>query len=69
MAFIVVFTFTLFLKNKPFTWIALFLSISSLANMKSVDGDYKQIMTSFFFAVFGIYLRYFGPQSVHSKNK
>eukprot|EP01041_Mallomonas_annulata_P003166 gene3166-6246_t len=41
-------------ENKLLSWAALFFCFSSLSNLKTIDCDYKQIITSFGFAVMAI---------------
>eukprot|EP00884_Botryococcus_braunii_P005912 jgi/Botrbrau1/15321/Bobra.0319s0007.1 len=48
----------LMFKNKIGAWLALLCCLCSLANMKSVDFDIKQIISSVTFAVFGLVASY-----------
>ncbi|CAM9486406.1 unnamed protein product [Ectocarpus fasciculatus] len=54
-------TACMFYEWKLLAWLSLFLSMSSIMNMKSVDRDLKQIVSALMFSVVGLFMRYFSP--------
>ncbi|GMH41622.1 hypothetical protein BSKO_09532 [Bryopsis sp. KO-2023] len=53
----------LILKIKLAAWASLFFCISALANMKSEQMDFKQIVSSLTFAVMGLVASYLVPMT------
>eukprot|EP00457_Paulinella_chromatophora_P022668 gb/GEZN01025681.1/.p1 GENE.gb/GEZN01025681.1/~~gb/GEZN01025681.1/.p1 ORF type:complete len:107 (-),score=12.27 gb/GEZN01025681.1/:159-479(-) len=50
----------LMMRYKICAWIALFACMGSIANMRKVEMDTKQILCSLLFAVMGLIMNYFG---------
>ncbi|KAK1384221.1 Protein Asterix like [Heracleum sosnowskyi] len=48
-------------RYKLGSWLALICCAHSLANMKNLETDLKQISTAVMFAIMGIMTNYFGP--------
>eukprot|EP00456_Euglypha_rotunda_P039307 TRINITY_DN30250_c0_g1_i1.p1 TRINITY_DN30250_c0_g1~~TRINITY_DN30250_c0_g1_i1.p1 ORF type:complete len:102 (+),score=11.02 TRINITY_DN30250_c0_g1_i1:33-308(+) len=53
----------LMMRYKVCAWLALFACMGSIANMKKMDMDMKQIFCSVLFAVMGLIMNYFGLKS------
>eukprot|EP00741_Cyanophora_paradoxa_P015427 tig00020875_g14890.t1 len=51
----------LWMRQRIFAWLALFCTLSSLANIRWSTVDPKQLLCSVTFAITGLILNYFGP--------
>jgi hypothetical protein len=49
------------MQSKELAWASVFLAFSSIMNLKTVDRDLKQILSSLAFAALALFMRYFGP--------
>mmetsp|Transcript_26538 Transcript_26538/g.26788 ORF Transcript_26538/g.26788 Transcript_26538/m.26788 type:complete len:94 (-) Transcript_26538:358-639(-) len=52
-------TVSIISENKLLAWAGFFTSLSSLANMRSIGGNVRQLMTSLLSSVLAVGLRYF----------
>ncbi|KAK8511717.1 hypothetical protein V6N13_029311 [Hibiscus sabdariffa] len=48
-------------RYKLSSWLAIIFCAQSLANMKNVENDLKQISMAMMFAIMGLVTNYFGP--------
>ncbi|XP_004299312.1 PREDICTED: protein Asterix-like [Fragaria vesca subsp. vesca] len=48
-------------RYKLCSWLAIIFCAQSLANMKSIENDLKQISMAMMFAIMGLVTNYFGP--------
>ncbi|KMZ66852.1 hypothetical protein ZOSMA_287G00150 [Zostera marina] len=48
-------------RYKICSWIAMIFCAQSLANMKNIENDLKQISMAMMFAIMGVVTNYFGP--------
>ncbi|PKI77951.1 protein Asterix [Punica granatum] len=48
-------------RYKLCSWLAIIFSVQSLANMRNMENDLKQISMGMMFAIMGLVTTYFGP--------
>ncbi|KAK8604569.1 hypothetical protein V6N13_099505 [Hibiscus sabdariffa] len=53
--------FGVMFRYKLSSWLAIIFCAQSLANMKNVENDLKQISMAMMFAIMGLVTNYFGP--------
>ncbi|XP_010939356.1 protein Asterix-like [Elaeis guineensis] len=57
------------LRYKLCSWLAIIFCAQSLANMKNLENDLKQISMAMMFAIMGLVTNYFGPSRLASKQQ
>jgi hypothetical protein len=41
---------------------SMFVWLSAFANLRTLEGDYKQLFSAFLFSFMGLFMRYFSPR-------